>query len=562
MNPALIESLETRRLLAGVTLITHGRNGHLWGFVDTAAAAITARLGGASQAPQYVLTLNPTGPNGDLVPTISHINGTGTPQSSNSGEIILKVDWTSVDTDIDYPLTRVAAAVNDVFLNSTVGGVRLAELPLHELSISRGTGLTDEIAKTLGQAGVWVDQITYTDPNPVAANFDSPPIIYDNVAFVDNYWRWDMNPNNTSTNGRAVNGAYNLNIQWVNDHSNGWALQHLIPAGYYVGTTDLSTSNGGEGPIYSDWYGNTPEKPARDQTGFIYTQIVGGARPSSGVWSASGGSGTRTATGQSGSQWANVTDLKVVSPTTFASGQSIQVSYIHQDRDSNNSVTFFLDGDQNPYNGGFAKTLGSVNYSSSGSIDGAQSSLSTLGAPTGNYWVGAQITDDQGHTRFAYAQQVTVTNPINARVDSNDILRITGTSGKDMIKLYRARGVSDEIVVNLNGETANFTLSGIEKIFVYGLDGNDYIAVEERFGAIFTNARLVGGNGNDTLIGASGRDTLMGEAGNDKLCGLGGRDSLLGGDGTDRLYGQAGKDWFSGWKKREVKDFVKGDILV
>ena len=54
-----LENLERRTLLAGVTLLTHGRDGHLWGFVNTAAADITARLGGPSQVPQYILKLTP-----------------------------------------------------------------------------------------------------------------------------------------------------------------------------------------------------------------------------------------------------------------------------------------------------------------------------------------------------------------------------------------------------------------------------------------------------------------------------------------------------------------------
>src|SRR4029077_17972825 len=116
-------------------------------------------------------------------------------------------------------------------------------------AISRGTGLTDEIAKALGQSGVWVDQESYCDPNPVAANFDAPPTIYDNLEFVHNYWRWDGNPDNTSTNGHFVDGAYNLNVYWLDSDMQGWALAHLVPGGYYNGTIDLNSTNGGEGPI-------------------------------------------------------------------------------------------------------------------------------------------------------------------------------------------------------------------------------------------------------------------------------------------------------------------------
>jgi hypothetical protein len=293
MSILFVDRLESRTLFAGVTLLTHGRDGHLWGFDQTVADDITARLGGPSQAPQYILKLTPDPSDGHLVTNLTHVDGTATPQTSGSGEIIVLVDWTSVDSNTDYSLSYVGNVIADFWVNHKVDGVRLAELPLHEISVSRGTGLLDEIAKALGKSGVWVDQETYTDPNPVGVMGDAPPTIYDNVAFVDNYWRTDGNPDNHSTNGRSVDGAYNLNVFWLDAHAQGWPLTHLAPEGYYVGTIDFTTTNGGEGPIYSDWYGNTPDKPARDQTGFLYTAIGGGVdqRPLSGVWAASGGCG-------------------------------------------------------------------------------------------------------------------------------------------------------------------------------------------------------------------------------------------------------------------------------
>lgn len=455
MRKPFVESLESRTLFAGVTLITHGRDGHLWGFVQTAADAITKRMGGPGEAPQYVLTLTPAPGDGHLVPTITHVNGTGTPQSSSSGEIILLVDWTSIDKDVAYSLPYVASVITDVFMNSTVGGVRLAELPLHGLSISRGTGLLDEISKSLGRSGIWVDQETYTDPNPVGVMGDAPPTVYDNVAFVDNYWRWDLNPNNTSTNGRAVAGAYNLNLQWLNTNMSGWALAHIVPGGYYIGTTDLTTTWGGEGPVYTDWYGTTADKPARDQTGFLYTSIAGGTRPLSGVWSASGGSGTRTATGQSGSQWANVTDVTVTSGNTFASGQAIQVGFIRQDRDSSGDVTLYLDSDRNPYNGAFAKTLGTTTFQASSTIGATQATGSTDNVLPGSYWVCVKTTDAQGHVRYSYSKQVTVTGT-GSTTYLSDLIPTAAINGWGAMEKDRSNGESgatDGNVITLNSTT-------------------------------------------------------------------------------------------------------------
>src|SRR4051812_47331506 len=97
MRNVVIETLEKRKLLAGVTLLTHGWNGRLWGFVETSAAYITDRFGGPQNVPQYTMTIGPTSGGGLTVQSVTHHDGTATPQSSNNGEIILIVDWRSID---------------------------------------------------------------------------------------------------------------------------------------------------------------------------------------------------------------------------------------------------------------------------------------------------------------------------------------------------------------------------------------------------------------------------------------------------------------------------------
>lgn len=590
MTRTFFENLEERRLFAGVTLLTHGRDGHLWGFVDTAVAAITARVGGPSQAPRYVLTLAPDANKNLLVQSIKHVDGTGTPQSSSKNEIILVVDWTSVDKDIDYPLHKVAKVVGDFLLTTPVDGVKLAELPLHQISISRGTGLLDEISKVLAKSGVWVDQQTYTDPNPVAANFDAPPAIYENVAFVDNYWRTDGNPNNLSTNGRSVEGAYNLHAQWLDDNISGWASKHLVPAGYYVGTIDLNTNNGGEGPIYAQWYGDSPDKPARDQTGYLYSRVIGGARPTSGLWSASGGSASRISVDHEGDQWANITDLSVAGGNSVAAESTVQLQYLYQDRDSSTRIGFYLDVDQNPYNNNNVnESLNVTKPNASDSPVSATTNVSFAGVGSGQYWIYAKISDDQGHVRYAYTRQLSVGTTTPPPVDpppvdpppvdpppgpgptptprlaSNGILRISGTDQNDIISIYRPKeDRNNKLVVEVNNDAATtFTLSAVKQIIAYSFEGNDRIAISEKFGAVFATARLIGGDGRDTLIGGSGNDILYGEAGKDRLQGGEGRDRLYGGDDSDYLFGQGNRDTFVGFKTKELMDFrTKYDIFA
>jgi Ca2+-binding RTX toxin-like protein len=473
------------------------------------------------------------------------------------------VDYTSVDSNTAYSLSYIGTVVADYMKNTPVDGVRLAELPQHSISISRGTGLQDEIAKALGKSGVWVDQETYTDPNPVGVMGDAPPTIYDNVAFVDNYWRSDDNPDNFSTNGHFVEGAYNLRTQWLDSHWNGWAMKHLLPAGYYVGTIDTNTTNGGEGPIYPDWYGNTPDKPARDQTGYIYDHNIGAPRPLSGVWAASGGSGTRTPTGQDGEQWPNLTDLISTNGTSFKVGQSLNVHYIHQDRDDRSTITFYIDNDRNAYNGN-VRDLGGAGFNASGSIDGATSTVSTRGASPGSYWLAAKIVDGQGHTRFTYGNQIQINEGsfVDARLDSKHILRVVGTSGNDSIRITRSASNSGRLVVSMADGTMAFDASDVQRIFVYGQDGNDNLSINEKYGAIDIPARLMGDAGDDVLIGASGNDTLEGGDGNDRLYGGAGRDRLDGGSGTDRLWGNGGRDTFVASKTKERMDFRKKTDLL
>jgi len=555
-----LENLERRTLLAGVTLLTHGRDGHLWGFVNTAAADITARLGGPSQVPQYILKLTPDSNDGHLVTSISHVDGTTSPQNNNSGEIVLLVDFTSVDSNTSYSLAYIGSVVADYMMNTPVDGMRLSELPLHEISISRGTGLLDEIAKALGKSGVWVDQETYTDPNPVGVMGDAPPTIYDNVAFVDNYWRSDDNPDNFSTNGRFVEGAYNLRTQWLDSHWNGWAMKHLLPAGYYVGTIDTNTTNGGEGPIYPDWYGNTPDKPARDQTGYIYDHNVGAPRPLSGVWAPSGGSGARTTAGQDGQQWANLTDLRSTNGDNFRAGQSLNLAYLQQDRDDRSTVTIYLDNDRNPYNGS-SNNLGQTSFDASSSITSRRTTVSTRGAAPGTYWLGSKIVDEQGHTRFAYGKQITITQGsfVDARIDSNRILRVNGTDNSDAIRITLSASNADRLVVMMGDTSTAFDVSQVQRIFVYGKGGNDNISINEKYGEIGIPARLLGDAGDDVLIGGSSNDTLEGGDGNDRLYGGAGRDRLDGGLGSDRLWGQGGRDSFVASKTKELMDFKKKD---
>ncbi len=269
---SFVETLEPRRLFAGVTVLATGRLGGTNGWMQTMANEITAKLGGASQVPQYVLTVDANPSNEQLFASISHVSGTATPQTNTSGEIIVLVNYYNISANPIYPGSYIGSVIANYMMSTPVDGILLASLPIHAVGVSRGSSLMDGMAQTLGQAGVWVDQETYLDPDPIAAQGDAATTIYDNVAFVDNYWRNDGSASQIN-DGDPVNGAYNLNLPFLDTDSAGYSTPHLAPAGYYNGTIDLTATQSGEGPIYSDWYGNTPTMPGATPPDFCIPRL-------------------------------------------------------------------------------------------------------------------------------------------------------------------------------------------------------------------------------------------------------------------------------------------------
>ena len=109
------------------------------------------------------------------------------------------------------------------------------------------------------------------------------------------------------------------------------------------------------------------------------------------------------------------------------------------------------------------------------------------------------------------------------------------------------------------------TVANTTLISVFGLGGNDVIALTEANGAL-PRANLFGGAGNDVLTGGSGTDLLFGQAGNDTLLGKGGTDQLFGGtendvitggDADDQAFGEAGDDRMI-WNPGDDTDLNEG----
>ena len=96
--------MEPRRLLSGVTLITHGQGGHANDSeLKFAADLIARRAGGAAQ---YVMTVNDSGVLGAKVGSFTLDSGSPSMSDVSSGETIIRLDWSDVKT---APTTHVTA---------------------------------------------------------------------------------------------------------------------------------------------------------------------------------------------------------------------------------------------------------------------------------------------------------------------------------------------------------------------------------------------------------------------------------------------------------------------
>src|SRR5204863_3343998 len=120
------------------------------------------------------------------------LSGTTNPLTSDSGEIIIALDWSTLAGG--NPATTVIAtqAVNALISTNLIpamGGRPLTELPLHLAGHSRGASVVTEMARILGAQGIWVDQVTTFDPYPVSIFGDPSIKNYANVLFADDYWQ-------------------------------------------------------------------------------------------------------------------------------------------------------------------------------------------------------------------------------------------------------------------------------------------------------------------------------------------------------------------------------------
>jgi hypothetical protein len=278
------------RAAAGVTIITHGLNGDVDGWVTGMATNLPSHPGfRGTNFSCYNMAFVPAG-GGGFTLGATRVAG-GAPTNSESGAVILKLDWSDLAGGNSYNTFQVAGAVLPALLSTNfipeLGGHALAEFPLHFIGHSRGGSLLCEVSRLLGTNGVWVDHLTTLDPHPLNdpefpldrfaySAVDAPANTYVNVLFHDNYWQ----ELNSLVRGKAVAGAYvrkltNLDGATSSPHSD----VHL----WYHGTINTNTPTSDteatlQAAQRTNWWWAYESQGAR--AGFIYSRIGGADRTS------------------------------------------------------------------------------------------------------------------------------------------------------------------------------------------------------------------------------------------------------------------------------------------
>lgn len=421
----------------GVTIVTHGFNSNVIDWVIPMAGEMAGYRGlPANESSCYtlVVTEDPTAP--------AVWEGGKKPDLSPTGEIFIKLDWSAVDgffggRDSPEVAALAVAALLDPDLVPETGGRRLVELPLHLVGHSRGASVMSEIGRELGERGIWVDQVTFLDPQPAFG--DAPVRVRTNVLYADNYWQTDQLPD-----GEFVPGAYN---RFLTEFSGGYGSSHSDVHLWYFGTIDRTTPATSPEVDITQTMRDTWWTAAEDEgaaTGYLYSRLAGGdrlgtTRPNgtdrvvdgyNQVWDLGAGvNANRYALSANSGAWPNVITCIRTGISPVAPGDPLGVDIRYQSGAGPiGEVTsqLLLDPDTNPWNGNevlvderFLPQTGILDVSAT-SVGGAVPMV-----PPGDYAVAVRLVDG-GKARVLYAPgQVTVVESPPPFIDV-DTMRVEG----------------------------------------------------------------------------------------------------------------------------------------
>jgi hypothetical protein len=404
---------------AGLTVVTHGfqedlldplDHGHSW--VEAMGDYVADRAGGTPYIYRLVITYNSFT---ELVATLTPQNSALPPvEQSQNAEIVIKLYWDQV-AGVSPPAdsTSIARLAYRSLTNFNHG----CELPIQIIGHSRGASVASEMARFLGQQGIWVHQLTLLDPHPWSVATDASVQVWDTVLFADNYYEdWFE----TQPNGEPVTGAYNENLTsrllggygdppGTGDHSD----VHF----WYHGTlnTSLGASDGDQtftGTMRNTWY--TSGEWGGIRAGFYYSRLGAGAYALDGFLFGYNDGGhnwfpdSRTSVIHGGAQWPSLVALTQNASSSIQAGNSFPLEFILQSYNTSCSVTAYLDPDQNPYNGNEIVLVSSPNPNPQPSTGSSTRIIDVNGTvpvatTPGYYYVYAKITNSTG-SRYLYAR--------------------------------------------------------------------------------------------------------------------------------------------------------------
>lgn len=367
----------------GITLITHGLDGDVDGWITGMATNVAnyARFPGAAYSGYKMAFSNF---NNVYYLTAARVAGNA-PATSDSGEIVVMLDWRQLADGDSYNTYQVAAAVLPAMLSTNfipeLGGRALAEYPLHLIGHSRGGSLICELSRLLGTNGIWVDHLTTLDPHPlndpafpldflVGSAVDAPARTYENVLFHDNYWQ---SGGTFSVSGLPVAGGYTRQLTASSGGYGGLAGAHSDVHLWYHGTLDwrVPTSDTEASLTSSErasWW--VSYEQSGTNTGFHYSLIGGADRTSPDMplgfgtsairdgfnqwWDLGAGVfNNRTALPANNGGWPNLINFNRLTTNTVEQGQSTSLKFFYQWARPDTelaTISIYLDGDFNPLN--------------------------------------------------------------------------------------------------------------------------------------------------------------------------------------------------------------------
>lgn len=427
------------RAAAGVTVITHGLNGNVTGWVTGMATNVPVHPGfRGTNFSIYNMTFVPAG-GGGFTLSATRTAG-GAPTNSQSGEVIVKLNWSNLADGNSYNTYQVAGFVLPALLNtnfiSELGGHALAEFPLHFIGHSRGGSLLCEVSRLLGTNGIWLDHLTTLDPHPMNAPgfpfdgsyaaIDALMNTYENVLFHDNYWQ----NSDFFVFGQSVAGAFVRKLTSLTGGYGGIGGAHSDVHLWYHGTinTNTPTSDAEVSLLAAQrtaWWSAYETQGAR--AGFIYS-LIGGADRSSTVqpvglgfemirdgynqwWDLGAGvTNNRTALPANNGAWPNVVKFNRTTTNRVEQGQGMPVKFYYQWAQPGSSlatIRIHLDTDLNPLNTN-QTLLREIIVPGTGagfvSFSTTNLTLAATNVAPGNYTVLATITGG-GRTRHLYAPE-------------------------------------------------------------------------------------------------------------------------------------------------------------